>query len=563
MNISEYYHTLAIKEKNNFLNFISHLGEIKLERLFKFPGEKFSLWWFSTIAEKSPTRTRFYERLIALLISSDNIQNHLTDRRYSDTRVILNNFLKGLNHMIHYGARAIKIKLNMKDFLGRRNALKLKKYIIVSYFPFVNEAKAEKGIFENKYFPPFHRILEEKYKDEYAHICIPPNVDNYGFDKTVQLANQFNKTQSLFFIEEFFKLHHLAFVIFYYLYFCIIFILNIKKIKKSAIYEYQKNKFKVWSLLVDDFCNSFCGENLSSTLYCIAIFRELVSHIRQDNKLICVCEMQWWEKVLYMYARRRGIATIGFQHTIISEMLLNYFNSTKEVNSDNDRKRRHFPDYLATVGNVAVNLFTKYGWPKDRVFVWGAQRFEEMKNIVNSGIPWQEKQNYFICTFCIDNVEIKKVLFLLAKAFKDECGYKILLKGHPASQKLEDIVKETGLYLNPAIFEIIQRYNLAEVLRRSKGIIVTESSLSLHALAYGIPIIVPRFINRLDRNPLSYISDIPIYAYSPDELRDVCNKIINSAEYPMTIEQSAPFLKEYLYFPEEDYEYLEKIDNLR
>ena len=72
------YHNLAFSEKDSFLNFIYKLGEMGLKRIFKFPKEDFSLWWFSLIAEKPPLKTDSYEKLISFLLSQSTRQQRKT-----------------------------------------------------------------------------------------------------------------------------------------------------------------------------------------------------------------------------------------------------------------------------------------------------------------------------------------------------------------------------------------------------------------------------------------------------------------------------------------------------
>jgi len=90
---------------------------------------------------------------------------------------------------------------------------------------------------------------------------------------------------------------------------------------------------------------------------------------------------------------------------------------------------------------------------------------------------------------------------------------------------------------------------------------VTESSSSFYALGYGSPVIVPRFEDKIDCNPLSYVSDIPIYVSSDDGLRNVCEQITKLAGYPLDSKVER-FLSDYFYFPADTSEYLDKIDSL-
>lgn len=555
------YHELAIREKPEFISYIYNLGEKYLKQLFSFPGKGVSLWWFSLIAEKPPLKSRAYEKLIAFLMLPEP-EKHSADVAGTDRKIVLWNFLKGLIYLCYYFVRIIKVKSHMLDFGKRKKQLYSKNYLIVSYFPLIDKAKAEKDIFENKYFAGFHRILLKQHKDKYAHVCVQSNMDGYDLTDSINLANRFKKKESLFMLEEFFKLRHFIFIIFYYFYFSVIFLLNKKRIRRQTKYQFESKSYDIWHLLKDDFYNSFCGENLASSLYYIFIFKQLTTSLGKNTKIVCTCEMQWWERALYIYAKKEGITTIGFQHSIIPELLLNYFNVPQEIANGPDNGKCPLPDYIAAIGNITSGLLIKYGWPRERVFVWGAQRFERIKDIDNLVAPQKDKLDYLVCAFSIDQIETQNSLLLLRDAFKERVNYKILLKGHYACLRLEEMIRRLDLNLNYSVFEIVDE-PMEEALMYAKGIIVTESSSCLYALAYGIPIIVPRFMNKLDCNPLSYISNIPIYVYSAHELREVCDKVIGGSPKQMVDTYTwMPFLKEYLYFPKNDTEYFEKIESL-
>lgn len=562
MNLShnEDYHKLTISEKENFLSFVFNLGENSLKRIFKFPGENFSLWWFSLIAVKSPFRSDYYEKLISHL--STGLETDPLNSNNRKNKGIFFYFFRGALYLCYYFVRLVKIQVLLKDFKRRKRSLSSMDYIIVSYFPLIDKVKAEKSIFENRYLAPFHRILDEKRKDNYAHICLQSTIDGYSFEDAIKMANQFNKNQTVFFLEEFVKLSHVFLFIFYYYYFMLVFLLNIKVIRHKTIYTYKGKSYNTWHILKEDFYNSFCGENLVTSVWFILLFRELTKLIKQDSKIIAICEMQWWEKALYLFAKKRGIMTIGFQHCIVPELVFNYFNIPQEFAGNNFIESCPLPDYLATVGDITAQLLVKYGWPQERVFVWGAQRFEDLKNLKGSALDWKDRKNYLVCALPMDYSEMCKVLLMLEGAFKELPDYKIILKNHPAGMNLSQTIKKLGLNLSSVSFEITEE-PLTDILKYAKAMLVTESSSSLYAVAYGIPVIVLRFIDKLDYNPLSYISDIPVYVYSPEELRKVCDKVIHSSEPPVVNDEWGIFLKNYFYFPEDKEEYLEKIDGLK
>ena len=61
-------------------------------------------------------------------------------------------------------------------------------------------------------------------------------------------------------------------------------------------------------------------------------------------------------------------------------------------------------------------------------------------------------------------------------------------------------------------------------------------------------------------NPLSGISDLPIYVESPKELREVAEEIRKRNEHFYAYEQGKDLLERYFDFPETDKEFLERLE---
>jgi len=66
--------------------------------------------------------------------------------------------------------------------------------------------------------------------------------------------------------------------------------------------------------------------------------------------------------------------------------------------------------------------------------------------------------------------------------------------------------------------------------------------------------------NALDLNPLTGLSDLPIYVNSPDELREVAKDIMQQENSPYPRELALDFLKQYITFRSRDEEFLECIE---
>jgi surface carbohydrate biosynthesis protein (TIGR04326 family) len=342
------------------------------------------------------------------------------------------------------------------------------------------------------------------------------------------------------------------------LYFSCIFIFNLKWIKKQLKYTYNGTTYDVWDLFKGDFYQSFSGSNLVSSIIYILSFKKLLRSINPKAKIITVCEMQWWEKALYLEARKNSFITIGYQHCQMPTLLLNYFSAPEEIADDTAFRALGFPDYLATVGKITRKMFIDSGWPQNRVFAWGAQRFESIRNLESLFVPWQNKTDIIVCALPVDENEAKTMLALLRDTFICPFpSYKIALKSHPAVN-LAKIIKEMRLELSEEVF-IVADDPLDMQMKKAKAMIVTKSSSCFYALAAGSYVIVPRFLNTLDCNPLSYLTNFPVYSYSAPELRGICDQIILSRERPVFFEQGKDFLRNYLYFPESNAEYLNNI----
>jgi len=548
------FHQLAYEQKKPYLEFIAGLAHSGLADIFRFPNQDLSFWWFSLIAEKSPAKTNAYQDLISLLSGNMSAGKPGLRTRISGCWPAV--FLKGWLAYFIFVLRFFYIKLSFSGFGKRASGLKNRKYVLVSSFPFFDKAKARSGIFENAYFSSLNRIMDKNHPEDYAQICLQFDYGENNLFRDVHQARTFLKKSHLFFLEEFIRFGDLLWIAYYYLYFAAVGLINIKKVKTKFIYTYQENNINVWDIYKRDYNLSFNGIVSITSLEFIVMFRRLVSYLNKETKVIAAAEMHEWEKALYYACKKTGIISIAYQHAHLPELLLNYFNHSEELGEDGFIQYCPLPDYLATVGTASEQLLLNCGWSRDRVFVWGAQRFEQLR-LLRQTKKSDFKNNYFICAFSVLSSEVEQFLKLLAKAFPDYPGYKILLKSH-ALLDIRSIVNTFDLTLNKETFEFTTK-NMEELITESQGMIVTGSSSCFYALACGVQIIIPIFSGRLDLNPLSYSTDIPFYVYSHGELRSICDSIINKTARLSAEEKLKCTLNNYLYFPEDEIEYFNKL----
>lgn len=551
---SEIFHQLAEGEKKNYLRFVHDLGERGLVREFVMPDSGFSLWWSSRVVEKSPLKSDSYRELIALLASGGAVRPKRTviERLASS---IPAQFAAGIFRICEFLIRCVYVKAVMRVFGGKARSLCGNEQVIVSYFPLVNEIKAGRGDFENGYIPPYHRACEADMAGRYSHVLYQVNMAGRGFAASVALAAKFSKRQSVFMLEEFFGLQRIFRVFFYYMRFSLKYILSARRIKGLFVYRYAGKDLDVSDIFSPDLVKSFCGSVLASGILHLYIFEEMVKRLKAECRVVCVCEMQWWERALYFYTAKRRITTVGVQHTIVPELLLNYYGD--DADFDPKRGGHPFPDHMAAVGRMSRDALVNGGWPRERVFIWGAQRFEDLNRMSEAPVAWNSRLDSFLCIFSVNDSDSARLLRLIREAFSAKGGYKILIKGHPAAD-INRLMARIDIALDDAIFECTTK-PLHDIVPKVRGVILVSSSSCLYALRSATPVIVPVFSDRIDYNPLSYVTDIPVFTYSPEDLRSACDTIASSAESPCRQERFRQALEDYLYFPKDEGEYLEKI----
>ena len=217
------------------------------------------------------------------------------------------------------------------------------------------------------------------------------------------------------------------------------------------------------------------------------------------------------------------------------------------------------PDFLGCVGKIPFELFKKSGWDEKKLFILGAIRHQYLKDYLKKEISWEEKENKVVVALSIMPEESKEILLYIYQAFNNSSGYKVIIKGHP-DLKTEELINSLNLNFDDKVFKVAKT-SLSKLLPKAKCLIVTESSATLEGLTFGCTIIVPKLSGIVDMNPLSGISNLPIFVESPEELREVADEIIKREESPYPYESGERLLTEYFDFPDADEEFLERFQS--
>lgn len=556
---AEKFNQRAAEERLTYLQFIYRLGTGDFPRLFTMPGTTLSLWWSSLVVEKSPLKSDSFQKLITRLTHGVTPLSLL--KRFKSSACY--HLLRGLFYFLQLLKRQRSVIAGLGVRSGQLAALKKLDYLLISYFPHLDAEQLRQGRFVNRYLPALHKDLAQRRSGRFGHICIPVDIDGYNFHDAIRLADQCSEHEPVMLVEELVSTSEMFSMLGQYLRMASIYLLNRRQLRKNMRYPTAEGGLDIWPQLRHESNASFCGAQLLYSLYYSHAFQNLTAALKPESTLVTICEMQAWERCLYYFARKHGIRTVAYQHTIVPMLLLNYFNAPEEPAWDaNGIVHCPQPDFVATVGNITADLFRQHGWPSERVFVWGAQRFDSLRVMLERHHKWDCKENRIVCAFSICPQEALHILRMLAEAFKDmpDTNLRISLKSHP-SLDVQTLAGQHGIQLPPEWFEFTTT-PLDQLMQLTKAMIVTESSATFYALAAGCRIIVPRFNNRLDCNPLSFLSTIGLVADSAVAMRNVCSQAVTTPPTAAEQEKAAMFLADYFHFPENDLAYLNRLDQL-
>jgi len=583
----------AFSIREDYIKFIYDFGEIKvfrkenLKEYFKPLFGNFSVWWFSLIAEKNPLKTKSIHNLVKLLTILDlrkkyNCKKILVDIKDVElTQALIKNVGKGsckdlrkhkkrfyFFHILFLMAKTAKsvigqyrnilrVKIAMRGLSQRRKTLQKSKYLLVTYFPLIDKNALCDKKFINQYYKPLQNALEEKYKGQFTWLAMVAESEEFDYKKSLLLGRKINKWgNSLFFYQEYLNFFDIILVILESLYISSKFFIKVFFIRNQ--FKFQNKK--IWEIFKDDWYLSFSGHTLLEGLFYYRAFKKVFSQLQKGATIIYLAENHAWEKALNTAAhKRKGLKTIGIQHTITPLLLLNYFNDKKELGNGNYIQKMPKPDFLGCVGNIPYQLFKKSGWDEKELFILGAMRHQYLKDYLNNEILWKEKENKVVVALSIMPEESREILLYIYYAFKDSPGYKVMIKGHPFldTQKLICSLK---FKFNARIFEFTKT-PLSQLLPKAKCLIVTESSATLEGIALGCVVIVPKLSGVIDINPLSGISNLPIYVESPEELQKVTEEIMKRSERFYSYDRCRALIEKYFEFPYTDKEFLRRLED--
>ena len=294
------------------------------------------------------------------------------------------------------------------------------------------------------------------------------------------------------------------------------------------------------------------------------IFDSITAALPEGATVMYLAENKAWERALnFAFHREKKLKTVAVLHTSLPLLLLSFFDYKDDLKEPEGAPFAiPRPDYTACNGRIPLELFRKTGWDDEKAFLWFALRYQHLKAYLGENISWRERQNRILVVLSTIPRESQELLFFVHRAFRDaEKNCQIIIKEHyhlPAKFYMKrlkmDFDRERFVFSNE---------DLNKTLRTVKAAIVTGSSVALESLALGCPVIIPRLASVVDMNPLSGVSDLPIYVDSPRILRGTAEDIIKRPDSPLSFDKRKRFIEDYFEFFDSERDLLERIEKLQ
>lgn len=563
----------AFEVKDQYIDFIHNVGEAKvaggksLKEFFIYPGESFSLWWFSLIAEKNPCKGESYNLFCKILTllhlkkkhQCDHIwishHAHLIDEilkesgeaeaftKTSFSGTVLKEQLRAIKFIIELSKRVLDVARLKSDTADKMKDCDVS---FVTMFPYIDEYKLKEEKFVNLAYGAFQEAFEKHHPKKISWLGAYSGINSYTWEKSVEVAAQIKKREVFSLKEEWISLADVFGIFWMYLRISLRTLFSLNSFKTIFYFKdpVSQKQINLWKIFEDDLISSFMGKALIWGLADYQIFSNYAQALMPNTKLFYFAEMHGWEKALNLACHKKGgITTFGLQHTIVPLLLLNYFESPKDIKGEDWVRYAPTPDYLGCVGEQTRKLFEDNGWPKEKLIIIGGFRFHNLRGGARKARDISATTQ-IVVAFSISPLENKEILQMLYDAFNEgDLKLKILLKSHPI-MPVSRLVDELSLKLNPNIFEFTDR-SLQELVPTADAMIVKESSSVFWGVNTPVPIIVPMLYDTVDLSPLSGLTKLAHKVYDVQELKDIMQRICAKG-VSLDIDQYQDFFRKYL-----------------
>jgi surface carbohydrate biosynthesis protein (TIGR04326 family) len=548
----------AERIRSKYLAFIHELGEslIAGKRVVDHLdlGGGFSLWWMTTIAEKSPLKSpRIYDclRMFALeemvaerrpsnltLVSSDRSlaqalqamcrklgigfswQRRDSRQKWSLRRAYLAlpyalKALVSLRHVVmRWPLRALR---NPHWQAGERATF------ICSYFIHLDPNLCAQGQFHSRQWGNLPKLLQESgRRTNWLQLFLfseaVPNVET-GLSWTSQFNADSRNQGCHSFLDSYLTFTLVLKALKYWLWLCAV-SWRLRDIPPA--FCPNGSALWLWPLLRDDWCVSLHGQIGMGNCLAIEQFDAALADVPRQEFGLYLLENQAWEKALLRAWRKHGHGRIiGVQHSTAPFWHLYYFHDPRSLRAQT-KSPLPLPDRLAVNGAVVWNAFLVSGYPENLLAQVEALRYLNLSGVATPRAA--RTTSHDAMTARVSGSPRLKILVLgdmipssmdhLLRLLEGALGvfpdaYALTFKFHP------------GLAIDLTDHPALKAQQTTESLERilaSHDVAVSANSTSAAVDAYvaGLPVIISLDGDDLNLSPLRGQSGVRFVSSSQD-----------------------------------------------
>ena len=293
--------------------------------------------------------------------------------------------------------------------------------------------------------------------------------------------------------------------------------INLWSIVRSSLSIFSISSFAgspLKNLLLREIAREFPSFPVNILQY--VAFRRCLKEIKQERTtIIYPFENQPWDKMLCMVAEEsdKDIKLIGYQHSMVSLLLLNYFLGAGESSI------MPLPDCIVTSGEYTLNLLKNAGYGETELVNGGTLRYEYLYKTEKRLIKKDETSEVVLVAMAYSRNLTEELLISLFNAFIDLTKEEIrfVVKFHP-EVPLESLKIKLPFW--PAHFQKTYK-PISEVLKEVDLVIYSSSTVGLETLFYGVPVVRYRSKHIIDLDPLDAFDEGIIKSCSEDNIRQI------------------------------------------
>jgi surface carbohydrate biosynthesis protein (TIGR04326 family) len=481
------------------------------------------MWWASSVSEKSPYRSKAFLHVCYLKICTDILKKYPDEpivffvQEKAVRQAILENMpIDNLEHIKDTRESIRGTLKDLKDFILYKGWFLLSNIYRIAIAKYVYRMQKrvgsqrpstlihtwvdwrsfdQKGAYRESYFGELPNYLE---KSDENVIIVPHVLGTVPYRKTV---DNMAKSEHNFLVPHAFLSIRDVISVFY--------ITSANKPKKIRYPKFENMDIS-W-IIYEDLKNDWIGAYVAFDLLLYRFVRRLKEKRVPVDTVIYLYENQIWEKVLCAAMRKfyPSAYLIGYQHSAISRMYLNYFFSKRELGI------MPFPDKIVANGRYTKDVFVESGYPREKVVQGGAVRYAYLLGPKMVMGRRKKGKPVILVTPSISKFDAMELIWKIFKAFEHRDEYKILIKCHP-TMPFEKISGHLNIKL-PKHFTVSNK-PVVELLSESDVLLYTYSTTCVEAIAAGVPALHVRSDLMIDLDPLDFNPGARLSARNPEEI---------------------------------------------